>query len=345
MGEEDGRDRETGSGRTRLFLRRPYPGLYSIERLFGALLPHLEAEARTLPEPSVGVRGRGRNLAFVRRERARGGANHISGDVNYVALALPRRGLVITVHDLATLERLRGVRLAVFRTLWFALPLRRAAVVTTVSEAVREDVERRFPFVRGRVRTVPNPLLPEFAAAPRPWPGSGEGPVRVLLIGRAWNKNLERQARALAEVARGGREIHVTLVGEPSEELRGTLAGLDHAVRSDLTDAETLAEYRGCDVLLFASLHEGFGMPIVEAQATGRPVITSDRGAMREVAGGAALLVDPEDEGAIRGAIETLLSDAELRERLVAAGLENARRYTVEAVAALYRDAYRHALR
>ena len=329
--------------RVRLFLRCPYPGLYSIERIFAALLPYLDAEPRTLPEPSVGIGPRLRNLRFARTERAPNeatarGVNHISGDVNYIAMALPRRGLVLTIHDFTTIHRLSGLKGWLFATLWFALPLRRASVVAAISASVQEELARLFPFAATKTRFIPDPLLPGFAPDPRPFPCPGER-LRVLMIGRAAHKNLERQARALLSL-----DVHLVLVGDPTAELREILQDLHHTVRTDLTDEEIVAEYRACDLLLFASLHEGFGMPIVEAQATGRPVITSDRGAMREVAGGAALLVDPEDEAAIRAAVVSLRDDAPLRERLIKAGYANAGRYSIESVADAYRQAYRDSL-
>jgi glycosyltransferase involved in cell wall biosynthesis len=97
---------------------------------------------------------------------------------------------------------------------------------------------------------------------------------------------------------------------------------------------------RECDLLLFPSLHEGFGLPIVEAQATGRPVVTSDREPMTEVSGGAAVLVDPEDVASIRTGVLRVLEDHQLAAELVRRGRVNVGRFSASAVAAQYAAIY-----
>lgn len=319
--------------RVRLFLRRPLPGQHSMERLFEALEPLLEVEPRTMPRGSQGIANRLANLAYVRHEAAE--ANHIAGDVHYIALALPKRGCVLTIHDLGSLHRLKGIRRAVLKALWYDLPVRRAAVVTTVSDAIRRELEEAIPAARGKTRTVANPLMPGFVADPHPF---SEGTVRVLMVGAARNKNLPRQLEALE-----GLDVRVVLIGEPLPETAAALARVPHETKSGLTGAQMVEEYRRCDLLLFASLYEGYGMPIVEAQATGRPVVTSDRGSMQEVAGGAAILVDPESVESIRSGVRRVIEDRAERVRLIEAGYANAGKMSLARVAELYRDAYRDA--
>jgi glycosyltransferase involved in cell wall biosynthesis len=94
-------------------------------------------------------------------------------------------------------------------------------------------------------------------------------------------------------------------------------------------------------MVVFASLYEGFGLPILEAQAMGRPVITSNFGAMREAAGDAALLVDPYSVEEIRAAILRIKNEPQLREELVRKGRENVERFRPEAVARQYAEIYR----
>jgi glycosyltransferase involved in cell wall biosynthesis len=108
-----------------------------------------------------------------------------------------------------------------------------------------------------------------------------------------------------------------------------------------LTDGELVAAYRRCDVVVFASLYEGFGLPILEAQAMGRPVITSNFGAMKEAAGDGALLVDPRSVEEIRAAILRIKNEPGLREELVRKGRENAERFRADAIALKYAEIYR----
>ena len=112
-------------------------------------------------------------------------------------------------------------------------------------------------------------------------------------------------------------------------------------VLGKLTDEELVEAYRRCDMVVFASLYEGFGLPILEAQAMGRPVITSNFGAMREAAGDGALLVDPYSVEAIREAVLRITREPALREDLIAKGLRNAERFRADAVAARYAEIYR----
>jgi glycosyltransferase involved in cell wall biosynthesis len=108
-----------------------------------------------------------------------------------------------------------------------------------------------------------------------------------------------------------------------------------------LTDEELVAAYRRSDMVVFASLYEGFGLPILEAQAMGRPVITSNFGAMREAAGDGALLVDPYSVEEIRAAILRIKNEPGLREDLVRKGRENAERFRADAIALEYAQIYR----
>ncbi len=116
-----------------------------------------------------------------------------------------------------------------------------------------------------------------------------------------------------------GLDVHLRIIGEPSDADHRMLKqlGVEYSTQSKLTDAEMQEAYATSDFLLFASTLEGFGMPILEAQMVGLPVITSHIAPMNEVAGDGALLCDPLDSNAIRGCIERVTSDALLREELI----------------------------
>jgi glycosyltransferase involved in cell wall biosynthesis len=102
-----------------------------------------------------------------------------------------------------------------------------------------------------------------------------------------------------------------------------------------------LQAYDQADMVVFVSLAEGFGMPIIEAQAMGRPVIVGNLSPMKEIAGADALTVDPFDTEAIRNAIRQVVEDGPARQRIIVAGLENVKRFSAEAVAGQYARLYR----
>lgn len=158
-------------------------------------------------------------------------------------------------------------------------------------------------------------------------------------MGTTRNKNLKRVARACADL---DREVRLWILGELSPKQEQFLDSLDLEWENfaGLPWHQVVDVYERCTAVLFASTYEGFGLPILEGQAVGRPVITSDRSPMREVAGGGAMLVDPEDVESIREGIDRILEDRDLREQLVGKGFENVELYRPEAIASQYADLY-----
>jgi glycosyltransferase involved in cell wall biosynthesis len=320
--------------------RYPDTGYFSIERLFDSLVPFFSEDIRikrhVSPFLSQGVARRVANLASSATRS--GDVHHIVGDVYYLANVLPPRKLVLTYHDCAALERLSGLKNRILLNYWFLRPFQRAAYVSTVSEATRVQLRRWIGSLADKAVVIPNCVGTEFCFSPKAWPGET---VTVLQVGTAWNKNVVRVAESLV-----GLPCKLEIVGDlsPSQRERLMQLGIRFKELGRLSDAEVLASYQRCDLLVFASIYEGFGMPILEAQATGRPVITSNRYSMPEAAGGAALLVNPEDTQSIHEAVRSILSDPRLRERLVGDGLKNAARFHPRVIAAQYESLYRKCL-
>jgi glycosyltransferase involved in cell wall biosynthesis len=132
------------------------------------------------------------------------------------------------------------------------------------------------------------------------------------------------------------------LIGKLDAE---TLAALDDTKvrfenRMNLTHAELAHEYTLADLVTFASTGEGFGVPIIEAQASARPLVTSDVSPLRDVAGAGACLVDPLSEASIRAGVLRVIEDDAYRESIVSAGLLNAANYSPAAAAERYLSVY-----
>jgi glycosyltransferase involved in cell wall biosynthesis len=111
-------------------------------------------------------------------------------------------------------------------------------------------------------------------------------------------------------------------------------------LRSNLTLNELVQVYQESDLVAFVSTYEGFGMPIIEANATGRAVVSSNTTSMPEVAGNAACLVDPFDAQSIRTGIERVIHDTAYRNALIENGYRNAARFTSEVIGQAYLDIY-----
>lgn len=322
------------------FQRRAFPGAFSIERVFKAVrsaLPEdIDVRVRTNKHYSQGVAKRLLDALDARLEA--GSVNHIVGDVHYLTWFMPRRRTILTVHDCVSLERLRGPRRYALWLLWYWLPLRRVAHVTVISEFTRAALLEWVPSAAAQIQVIPPPLSGGFE--PSPLPARGDR-LRLLQVGTKPHKNLARVIKACQGLA-----VTLIIIGKLDEPTRKLLAqlGVQHESHVDLQADEVVAEYRRCDALIFASTYEGFGLPIVEAQAVGRPVITSKLCSMPEAAGGAALLVDPHDVDDIRRGILRLIEDPDYCNDLVRRGYKNANRYTPERIAAQYAALYRSVL-
>jgi glycosyltransferase involved in cell wall biosynthesis len=143
--------------------------------------------------------------------------------------------------------------------------------------------------------------------------------------------------------ALAGVSCRLRIIGWLSDRQRTLLheCGVSFSEAAGVTDEQMVEEYRRCDILLFVSVEEGFGLPILEAQATGRVVVTSNRSSMPEVAGDGAELVDPLDVSSIRSGVLRVVQDPTHREDLVRRGLRNAKNYSVTQVAEQYAKLYR----
>ncbi len=241
---------------------------------------------------------------------------------------------VVTVHDLGYLrfpDTVEEPRRTYYRTL-VPRSLGRADAVVCNSAATSDDVRSTFPATAGKVRVTPFGLPSWVLDQPRVGADRPEDAPFLFVGTLEPRKNLERLILAyqtlIAERDREGRFCpELVLVGGrgwKDSGLKGLLEPLLDKGRVRLLDycgpQELWRQYCLARALLFPSLHEGFGFPILEAMVADLPVMTSNRGAMAEVAGDAALLVDPADQKALTGGMRQLIDDGAFRRTLVERG-------------------------
>lgn len=301
------------------------------------------------------ARGLVRELAWlplglpVRARRAGLDVLHCPGP--NVPLRPGRVPLVITVHDdvaWAHPEWMGRANVAQHRlVLERALP--RAAAVLTSSAFTRDALLERFALDPRRTHVVALGVDAHFHRTDGA-PHEGHTPYLLAVGTLQPRKNLEAALAAFERAVDTGLEHRLVIVGARGwrdATLLARLQGSRHAGRIRLAgfvaDDELPALYRGADALLFPSRYEGFGLPALEAMASGTPVVAASAGALPEVIGEAGVLVDPDDPDAFVTALLELLADADRRAHLRAAGLRRAENFTWAACAERTVAAYRAA--
>jgi glycosyltransferase involved in cell wall biosynthesis len=319
------------------YMRRPGRGAHSVERLYEDVRARLSADIQvnicTSRFLSRGLFGRMYDI--MRARYYQGDVNHVTGDVHFLTYLLDRQRTVLTILDCVTLERLHGIKRWLCWLFWYWLSAKRCAVITVISEDTRQQVLRHLRCDPDKVRVIYCNVSEEFKPVILPFSVSRP---RLLQIGTAANKNLERLAAAL-----GGLDCDLVIIGRLSAmqiyALKQHRVSYENFV--DLSREALVEQYLRCDMVVLVSTYEGFGLPIVEANAVGRAVVTSDIWSMPEVAGGAACLVDPFDVASIRAGICRVIEDSAYREHLVKSGFENVKRFHIESIAAQYMALYR----
>lgn len=243
---------------------------------------------------------------------------------------------VVQIHDAVALRHPEWYSSAYVRWQRAIMPriARRARLVVTVSEFSRAELIEFLGLPAGKIRVVPGGVGPRFNPDVDPEPvrrRHGLERPYVLAVGdRGPRKNLQALRPAIPLLRKEGIDV-VVAGGGRGHQLGAALDGardLGYVPEEDLP-----ALYAGAHVFALPSLHEGFGLTALEAMATGVPVVCSSRGALREVASGAAIIADPDDWGMFAAAIMRAATDEPQRALMQAAGQSIASRYTWERAA------------
>lgn len=324
--------------------RKPNPGNYSIEHVFDQLTAYWESSKDTIILPKKIRLKRTYDLltflaCFLRSLLVIYRVVHITGGCNYMVMAFPFTKRILTVHDLFYLDKGKIRYRKLYTYLFYTLPVRYASIITVVSEQTKNELLCYFPRAAKKVVVIANPLdasleqlSKDVQKAARP-----KGPINILQLGSKSLKNYKNLILAAKDL-----DVNFTFVHGETAAVNALLAQhqlSDRAkVLSGLSFSELTAVYLAADVLFFASYAEGFGLPLIEAQAINLPVITSDLEPMRSLAP-FSILVAPDDIEQIREAIASIISTGVNAESLKAAS-QFTGQFKVAKIATQYQKLY-----
>jgi glycosyltransferase involved in cell wall biosynthesis len=319
------------------FQRKPRNvGNYSVEYIFEdvrrRLADKIDAHTVISSRESRGFFPRLANCIEAFREK--GEVNHITGDVNYLGLFLSRRNTINTILDYVQLENSTGLKHLILKYFWLVIPEKRSRYLTAISDSTKKQILKHHRCDPHKIVVIPVAISPDFSFRPREF---NKVKPRILQVGTAPNKNIPRLIEALQ-----GLPCVLNIIGKANIEYETMCReyGVEYIYESGLTNEEMIKRYELADIVSLVSTYEGFGMPILEAQAIGRAVITSNVYSMPEVAGDSGIMVDPLDVAAIRAAFLKVIHDDEHRSDRISKGFENIKRFDPDQIADQYYRLY-----
>jgi glycosyltransferase involved in cell wall biosynthesis len=318
------------------FFRKKINGAYSVERYFDDIRYYLKDDLKIKvfenPYPSRGVINKIINIVVAIFRNC--DINHISGDIHYITLLMNKKKTILTVLDCNMMERLSGFKRLIFWIFWLWLPEKRCKIITVISLSSKLELLKYLNCDPNKIKVIPCCVSNEFIYSKKEF--KKQKPV-ILQIGTFPNKNIERLIFSLENI-----ECSLVIVGRLTNEHLNLLKKykIDFTNYVNISRDQLVERYYEADIVAFISTYEGFGLPIIEANAVGRVVVTSNILSMPEVANGSACLVNPFNIQSIRDGILKVIDDDGYREKLIIDGRINATKYSAKKIAYQYKNLY-----
>ena len=314
-------------------------GNYSIEKVFNTIILSLSNDTKInikkfiVPGYSVGVLNRFINIIYTLIKQ--NGIIHITGDIHYVAIFLKKQSTLLTIHDLVILKRHSGLKRLIYYYFWYYIPIKKCKYVTVVSNTIKQELITLFPAAKDKTYVIYNPLT--ISRSRRKSNNFNLEPI-ILHIGTSENKNLLNNILALTNY-----NCQLRIIGKLSIEQKELLekSKIKYSNICNLSEDELVIEYLNADVLSFVSTYEGFGLPIIEAQALGLPVLTSNISSMPEISGlPIDCLANPYDPMDIREKIIKIINEPKFRNNIIDIGFQNIKRFDIDLISNNYKHLY-----
>lgn len=306
-----------------LLYRKPFPGRNSIEGVFRPLEHIKYVVKKELPCDFHSIWHIFRLFVYGLRIKEKN--IHITGDVHYMAFLMFWKRTIITIHDCNHYENLKGFKKWLMGMIWFVLPIKASKKVVVISPFVKEQLKEHFNIPDRKIIIIPNsfepvPILDNIKTKNEDF--------EILTIGTYPHKNQKRLIESVKDI----EGVSLIIVGNLSDELKYLLKDYNIKYRDyfNISRKELNLFYNKSDLLFFASIKEGFGLPILEAQSCNLPVLTSNTASMPYVAGNSACLVDPTSVDEIKSGILAIKNDSKYRLALIEKGRKNVLRFSEE---------------
>ena len=278
---------------------------YSIAKVFKPIIKYISQNNETfyieMPAPSHKPLQIIRNILFVRNAISKYNPDiiHVIGSEHYLLPFINKKKSVITIHDIGFFVNEKNIAKKIWKYFMFIFPIRYAPNKVYISEKTKIECVKYLKEINDNI--IPNCIGHEFQFKENVIKAK---PI-ILHIGTSPNKNLSRVIEAIHNL-----DVHLRIIGTISDEIKILLNNnnISYSNSFKLSDKEILEEYYNCNVVSFPSLYEGFGMPIIEGQSTGRVVVTSNLSPMKEISGDGSILVNPTDTNSIKKGFQYAIS-------------------------------------
>lgn len=319
------------------FHRKPRPGNFSIETLFKELRHEIsknyECKYHEAKYYSNGLIKR--FLITIDFAFNQGDINHMTGDINFANLFFKKDKTISTILDINRLKEISSIKKMIYFYFWIKIPIIKSKYVVTISHTAKREILKYTNCNPDKIKVIYVQSKSIFKKSEKAF---NEIKPVILQVGTKQNKNLIRLIEAIKDI---NCELHIVgiLTKSQLEALKDNK--IDYRNFVNLSEVEIYERYVACDILAFVSIREGFGMPIVEANSVGRPVLTSNVSSMPEVASDAAILVDPYNINDIKKGFHKIINNENFRNELIKKGFINSKRFKIDKIVSQYVQLYK----
>ena len=309
-----------------IFMRKPITGRnFSTENFYYNLFKNfkhkkIEIKFKICPLVSKGILNR--IYLCIWAFFNQGNINHICGDINFISIFMSKKKTVNTFLDFYSMQRLKSLKKLIYKIFWIKIPFLKSESVITISNNTLRELNNYID-IKGKKKihvigiSVSNNFKKKLKKKISKTP-------KILVVGTSINKNISNIITSLKNIY-----CELILVGQLNDQIINEL-NLNNIKYRNLVSIKMkklIYEYYNSDILLFPSNYEGFGVPILEAQTIGRPVITSNLEPMISIAGEGAFFVNPKKPKEISEAIKTIIKNEKLRLSKIKKGFINVKRF------------------